>query len=40
MSMAIPSIVTPIDHKGEYFVDGGVTDNFPVLEAIRSEPIL
>lgn len=36
MSMAIPSIVTPIDHKGEYFVDGGVTDNFPVLEAIRS----
>ena len=36
MSMAIPSIVTPIDHKGDFYVDGGVTDNFAVLEAIKA----
>lgn len=36
MSMAIPSIITPIDNKGEFYVDGGVVDNFPVIEAIRA----
>lgn len=36
MSMAIPSVVTPIDHNGDFYVDGGVVDNFPVLEAIKA----
>ncbi len=36
MSMAIPSVITPIDNKGEFYVDGGVINNFPVIEAIKA----
>lgn len=36
MSMAIPSIITPIKHDDSFFVDGGVANNFPVIEAIKA----
>lgn len=29
MSMAIPLIFTPVLYKGDYYVDGGITSNFP-----------
>ncbi len=35
-SSAIPGIFKPIEIKGNYYVDGGVMDNFPV-EAIRKD---
>jgi len=31
-SMAIPSIFTPVQYQGMTLVDGGVVDNFPVLD--------
>ncbi|MEG0747006.1 patatin-like phospholipase family protein [Cetobacterium sp.] len=34
-SMAIPTFLDPIREGDEYFVDGGVADNFPVLEAVK-----
>ena len=33
-SMAIPTFLEPINDDGKYYVDGGVVDNFPVLQAI------
>ncbi|WP_035945491.1 patatin-like phospholipase family protein [Fusobacterium perfoetens] len=36
MSMAIPSIITPIKHQDSFFVDGGVANNFPVVEAMKA----
>jgi NTE family protein len=30
-SMAIPSVFTPVEYDGKLLVDGGVVDNFPVL---------
>lgn len=32
-SMAIPTFIDPIRDGGTYYVDGGVADNFPVLQA-------
>lgn len=34
-SMAIPTFIDPIKQNGTYYVDGGVADNFPVLEAVN-----
>lgn len=34
-SMAIPSFLDPIKDNNIYYVDGGVKDNFPVLQAIK-----
>ncbi|MBC2855543.1 patatin-like phospholipase family protein [Cetobacterium sp. 2A] len=34
-SMAIPTFLDPIRDGDNYYVDGGVVDNFPVLEAIN-----
>ena len=31
-SMAIPTIFTPVEYQGKTIVDGGVVDNFPVLD--------
>lgn len=33
-SMAIPTFLDPIRGDGTYYVDGGVADNFPVVQAI------
>lgn len=33
-SMSIPSVFTPAEVNGEYFIDGGVVNNFPVQECI------
>jgi len=32
-SMAIPSVFTPVKYDGKLLVDGGVVNNFPVLDA-------
>lgn len=37
MSMAIPSVIVPVENNGEYYVDGGVTNNFPIIEAIKEK---
>jgi predicted acylesterase/phospholipase RssA len=29
MSMALPPVFSPVKYKGEYYVDGGLLDNFP-----------
>lgn len=34
-SMAIPTFLDPIREGDNYYVDGGVADNFPVLQAIN-----
>lgn len=34
-SMAIPSFLDPIKDGNDYFVDGGVLDNFPIQEALK-----
>lgn len=34
-SMAIPSFIDPVKDNDKYYVDGGVVDNFPVLQAIN-----
>ncbi|MGL5174829.1 MAG: patatin-like phospholipase family protein, partial [Cetobacterium sp.] len=34
-SMAIPTFLDPIRDGGNYYVDGGVADNFPVIQAIN-----
>ncbi len=34
-SMAIPTFLDPIREDDNYYVDGGVADNFPVLQAIN-----
>ncbi len=34
-SMAIPAFISPVEHNGEFFVDGGVVNNFPVDVAIQ-----
>ncbi|MGL4567272.1 MAG: patatin-like phospholipase family protein, partial [Fusobacteriaceae bacterium] len=34
-SMAIPTFIDPIKDGGTYYVDGGVADNFPVLQAVE-----
>ncbi len=31
-SMAIPSVFTPVEYQGKILVDGGVVNNFPVLD--------
>lgn len=33
-SMAIPAFISPVANNGEYYVDGGVVNNFPVDVAI------
>jgi NTE family protein len=30
--MAIPSIFTPVNYDGKLLVDGGIVNNFPVLD--------
>lgn len=35
MSMAIPTILDPVEHNGEYYVDGGLIENLPVREVIE-----
>ena len=37
MSMAIPSVLVPVENHGKYYVDGGVTDNFPIIEALKEK---
>lgn len=37
MSMAIPSVIVPVENDGKYYVDGGVTDNFPIVEALKEK---
>ena len=37
MSMAIPSVIVPVEHKNNYYVDGGVIDNFPIIEALKEK---
>lgn len=37
MSMAIPSVIVPVENNGGYYVDGGVTDNFPIVEALKEK---
>lgn len=37
MSMAIPSVIVPVEHNNNYYVDGGVIDNFPILEALKEK---
>jgi NTE family protein len=32
-SMAIPAVFTPVQYQNKILVDGGIVDNFPVLEA-------
>jgi NTE family protein len=32
-SMAIPSVFTPVEYEGKTLVDGGLVNNFPVLDA-------
>lgn len=32
-SMSIPTLFSPVEIKGEYYVDGGIVDNFPVKRA-------
>lgn len=34
-SMAIPSVLDPIKDENQYFIDGGVLDNFPIQEALK-----
>ena len=34
-SMAIPAFISPVEHDGNFFVDGGVVNNFPVDIAIQ-----
>ncbi|MFI5218942.1 MAG: patatin-like phospholipase family protein [Bacteroidia bacterium] len=34
-SMAIPSVFTPVKYDGKLLVDGGVVNNFPVMDAKR-----
>jgi len=33
-SMALPSIFEPVEDKGQFYIDGGVVNNFPVNAAI------
>ena len=35
MSMAIPTILDPVEDNGEYYVDGGLIENLPVKEVIE-----
>ena len=35
MSMAIPTLLDPIEDNGEYYVDGGLVENLPVREVIE-----
>jgi NTE family protein len=35
MSMAIPTVFDPIEDNGEYYVDGGLVENLPVVEVIE-----
>jgi len=35
MSMAIPTILDPVEDNGEYYVDGGLVENLPVQEVIE-----
>lgn len=37
MSMAIPSVIVPVENKNNYYVDGGVIDNFPITEALKEK---
>ena len=37
MSMAIPSVIVPVENHGKYYVDGGVVDNFPIFEALKEK---
>ncbi|MDR1835187.1 MAG: patatin-like phospholipase family protein [Fusobacteriaceae bacterium] len=34
-SMSFPSVFPPVEDKGHFYVDGGITNNFPVDLAIR-----
>lgn len=34
-SMAIPAFISPVEHDGKFYVDGGVVNNFPVDVAIE-----
>jgi len=35
MSMAIPTILDPVEENGEFYVDGGLVQNLPVQEVIE-----
>lgn len=37
MSMAIPSVIVPVENNNRYYVDGGVTENFPITEALKEK---
>lgn len=37
MSMAIPSVIVPVEDEKNYYVDGGVTNNFPIVEALKEK---
>lgn len=37
MSMAIPSVIVPVEDNKKYYVDGGVIDNFPITEALKEK---
>ncbi len=37
MSMAIPSVIVPVEDDKKYYVDGGVIDNFPIMEALKEK---
>ncbi|XP_072044764.1 uncharacterized protein [Amphiura filiformis] len=30
MSISLPGVLYPVQHKGQYFVDGGLVNNFPI----------
>jgi len=39
-SMAIPAVFTPVHYNGKTLVDGGIVNNFPVMDVKKWEPIL
>jgi predicted acylesterase/phospholipase RssA len=38
MSISMPFFFTAVKHEGDYYVDGGMLDNFPVV-TLKNEPI-
>ena len=40
MSIAVPVLIAPVVHEGQYFVDGGIMDNFPMGQAPDSPETL
>lgn len=35
MSMTFPGVFQPIKHDGDYWMDGGIGDNFPIKEVLK-----